>query len=116
MANSWAIESSFVCSAHAGWKAGAAARAGSMPPGFPGPLLPGKKPRRLHLAPDELGSVLLAQQPHATFKSIDGQREHAVVHDLPDHGDRLPVLPQAFRLGVEPDEFREHVGEALQPL
>src|SRR6476660_8130533 len=59
----------------------------------------GRTPRRRSGA----GAIvaLLAQQPHAAFEPFDGQREHAVIHDLPDHGDRLPVLPQAFRLGVE---------------
>jgi lipid-binding SYLF domain-containing protein len=44
------------------------------------------------------------------------EREHALVHQLLDDADALAVLPHALRLGVDPGELGEGVGQALQPF
>src|SRR5471032_1226239 len=58
---------------------------------------------------------LFAQRAHRALQAIYRQREHALVHQLLDDGDRLAVLPDAFRIRIEPCEFRERAGEARQP-
>src|SRR5450830_433012 len=58
---------------------------------------------------------LFTEQAHALFQAIDRERKHAITHQLPHYPYRLAVLPQAFLLGIEPDEFREGCRETRQP-
>src|SRR5262249_30116415 len=60
-------------------------------------------------------TALFAQLPHRAREALERQREHPPGHELMDHRDRLAVLPQAFRLGIDPDELRKMRGETLQP-
>ena len=54
-----------------------------------------------------------AQHAHRIFQPLEGQREHAVAHQLLDDGDALAVLPDALRLGVDPGELGEGVRLSL---
>jgi hypothetical protein len=54
-----------------------------------------------------------AHGAHGIFQTLEGERVHAVAHELLNDGNALAVLPNALGLGVDPSKFREGVREAL---
>src|SRR5262245_45788875 len=58
---------------------------------------------------------LLRQRSHCLFEAGDGGRVHAVVHELLEDLDGLPVGPDLLGLGVEPDALGINFGDALDP-
>ena len=60
--------------------------------------------------------MLFAEHAHRFFQTSEGHGVHAVAHQLLDDADTLPILPNALRLGIDPREFRECVGDFGESL
>ena len=56
---------------------------------------------------------LFRQHAHRVFQALQGQRVHALAHELLDDADALSILPHALGLGVDPGKFGERVCEPL---
>jgi len=52
---------------------------------------------------------LFGQHPHRIFQPFEGERVHALLHQLLHHADALAVLPDALGFGVNLVSLREAV-------
>src|SRR3954447_11747267 len=55
------------------------------------------------------------QLPHAAVDAVEGQREHALFHQLADHADAGRAAPVSLRHRVQPHRLRIGVEQAAQP-
>src|SRR5690554_2111972 len=60
-------------------------------------------------------ACLFGQVAHGLLQSAYRHTVHAILHDVLDDGDGLPVGPVTFGLGIEPCRARPVFEQTLQP-